>query len=83
MENHNLESEKSFALLDADNKVIIVVAVLGNDEPLLAILAEHWGATTWRDTEIYGITSAGGSFDGEKLLLPPDLIPTEPVPTEE
>lgn len=77
MENHNLEEEKSFALLDADNKVVNVVAVLGNDEPLLAILAQHWGATTWLDTQIYGATSMGGSFDGEKLLPPP------PPPTEE
>jgi|694.fasta_scaffold118356_5 hypothetical protein len=67
MENLNSEVDKTFALLDADNKVIVVACVLGNDEELLAILAQEWGAVRWLDTDIYGPTGMGGFFDGEKL----------------
>ena len=81
MESHD-PNEKTFALLDANNKVVNVVCVLGNDEPLLALLAEHWGATTWKDTQVYGDTEIGGFFDGEKLNRIEVIIEDEnPEPT--
>jgi hypothetical protein len=74
MENLNSQDDKTFALLGADNIVINVVCVLGNDEQLLALLAQEWGAVRWLDTDIYGQTAIGGSFDGEKLLPPQDIV---------
>jgi hypothetical protein len=74
MENLNPEVDKTFALLDADNKVIIVACVLGNDEELLAILAQEWGAVRWLDTDIYGQTGMGGFFDGERLHPHQDIV---------
>jgi hypothetical protein len=77
MENLNSQDDKTFALLDANNNVMNVVCVLGNDEELLAILAQHWGAVRWLDTDIYGQTSIGGTFDGEKLLPPQEVTEVE------
>jgi hypothetical protein len=78
MESHN-PNEKTFALLDTNNKVVNVVCVLGDDEPLLALLAEHWGAITWKDTQVYGDTEIGGFFDGEKLNRIEVIIEDEDV----
>jgi hypothetical protein len=66
MESHE-PNEKTFALLDADNKVVNVIDILGDDEHLLPLIAEHWGCVTWKDTQVYGDTEIGGFFDGEKL----------------
>lgn len=69
MEDSNLQ--KTFALLDAENVVLNVVCVLASDvDDVLPLIAEQWNAESWVDTEEYGETASGGTFDGERLWIP-------------
>jgi hypothetical protein len=62
---------KNYALVNIQNVVVNTVLIDDvSDESLFQSIAAANDAVAWYDTEIYGVTSIGGTFEYNKLWMP-------------